>query len=212
MAAQNDIMIYTGTSWAPSNAQSVRRAIGLGHLWIPSDHGFITWSFDPQQCGTTRNLSVGAAAGTLQLVRLKVPAASTITNIYLWLTVTGTTLTAGQNFVALYNSAGTLLRQSVDQASNWGSGAGLITMALSSPIAVAAGDYYVGLWWNGASGPTVISGETNASGLGAFANVNLSAPNFRFATTNDTGLTTTAPGTFGTQTAMQLATYWLALS
>jgi len=212
MASANDIMTYNGTIWVPSGAQTVRRAVGLGHLWIPSDHGFVTWSFDPQQCGTSRNLSVAAAAGTLQLVRLKVPAASTITNICLWLTATGTTLTAGQNFAALYDSAGTLLRQSVDQASNWGSGAGLITMALSSSIAVAAGDYYVGLWWNGAAGPTVVSGLTDGAGLGAFANVNLSAPNFRFATTNNTGLTTTAPGTFGTQTAMQSSTYWLALS
>jgi len=110
----------------------------------------------------------------------------------------------------LYSKSGGFLRQTVDQSTNWAS-AGFQTMALSSTYVVSTpDDYYVGFWCNATTGPTAVSGLTNIATGGVIPNGLLVAPNLRFCIA-DTGLTTTAPTNFGTQTTTT-ATYWMALS
>lgn len=175
-----------------------------GYTWLPTDHNLLAWAYPVEAAATS---GAPATAGLLYLVRLHLPVTANITNIDMFATPGGTALTAGQCFAALYTSTGALIAQTADQAAAWAS-AGAKTMALAGgPYNLTAGDYYAGWWHNGTTAPSW-SRSQNASG--GLANYGLSAPNLRFATAN-TALTTTAPASFGAQTA-GAATYWVALS
>src|SRR5258705_7603147 len=100
MPNTNDQMQFVGGKWIP---------VGIP-TWLPSDNGLIAWSFDPVQSGLVQNLAVGGAAGTLQFVKLKVPAPGTITKLHLWITGVGAVLTAGPKFIAPYNPGRALLK------------------------------------------------------------------------------------------------------
>lgn len=174
-------------------------------LWLPSDHGLISWSFD---CATPVNGFQPSSNGLLQVVKLHVPVAATVTNILLGITTVGGTLGSTQNYAALYSSAKALLAKTADQGTNWSSGgAGLRTMALATSQAVSAGDVYVVFWANGTTLPTFL----RSSGLAGMPNAGIAtAANSRFATANTT-ITGTPPGTLGTFTALDVS-YWVALS
>src|SRR5262249_50065366 len=129
----------------------------------------------------------------------------TITSIYLSVASGGSSLTSGDSKAALYNSAGTLLSATADQSSSWTS-SGLKTIALTSQQTnLAAGTYYVAFW--SVSTGTMPSFRTGLNST--TVNVGLSAANSRYATA-DTSLTSTAPGSLGTFTALS-ASYWVAL-
>lgn len=171
---------------------------------IAADRGYLAWT-QPLQLLTGG--SVMPTAGLVGLRRIRRVPASSVTNIVTYVTVAGATLTAGQCFAALYTSAGALVAQSADQATAWAS-AGVKTMALAGgPYSLAAGDYYVGVWFNGTTGPTFArSGAVNAN----LTNAGLTAGSFEAASANSS-VTTTAPATLGTQTSTLLE-WWFALS
>jgi hypothetical protein len=79
-----------------------------------------------------------------------------MTNIRYWITAAGGTLTAAQNFVGLYNSAGTKLAASADQTTNFGT-TGLIDAAMvSGPITVTPPFVWVAVLTNGTTGPSFL--------------------------------------------------------
>lgn len=166
----------------------------------PSDRGLIAWNMP---ISVAANSTVVSPAGTLFLMKIRRVPAGNITNVCLLMSVVGSTLTTGQCFAALYTSAGVLVGQTADQAANWSATAALKTMALvGGPYPVAAGDYYVGWWYNGTTGPQFLRGLSSA-----LYNSGTTAPTLETATAN-TGLTTTAPNPFGTQTSQNNA--WFA--
>lgn len=173
---------------------------------VPADHNLLGWTFDP---GMVQAGLILPTAGLLNLARLRVYG-TVVSTIHLHITVGGSTLTAGQCFAALFNSAGAHLGAgaiTADQATAWQSG-GLKSMALSTPQAVTFGEnYYVGWWANGTTMPTFSRAINSAS---AILNAGLSAPNFRYASAN-TGLTTAAPSNFGTQTGTATG-WWVGVS
>ncbi len=169
----------------------------------PADCNFSAWNFDPALAQTGFILP---ANGTVVAIKVNVPIALTVTNINLYLSVAGSVLTSGQNFVALYGTSKELLSQSADQtASGFVGAVGIRTIALSAAQAVAAGTYYVAIWGNGAVLPTFRSSFNNAS-----ANLGLAAATSRWATA-DTSITTTGPSTLGTFTAVA-GSPWVAFS
>lgn len=168
-----------------------------------SDHNLLTWTYDPS---VGMSGLIVPAAGTLHVVKMKLDSAALVTNIVMALTNAGVTLTSGQNFAVLYSSAGALIGQTATQHTAWQS-AGLKTMALVTPVVVPAGYCYAGFWTVGSTLPTFCRGNQSSAPGG---NAGLAAPNLRSATC-DTGLTTTAPSTLGTQTA-NATTWWIALS
>jgi hypothetical protein len=110
--------------------------------FAPADHGLITWSQDPATCRSTGD---NITSGTIYLCKVKIVDRSTIvSNVLLSILNTPTLMTAGQNFVGLYDSTGTRLALSADQAANWTT-AGLKTIALTSPQTLAVGSYYVAI-------------------------------------------------------------------
>lgn len=163
-----------------------------------SDQGFHDWSHAPEASNST---SI-PTAGTLQLVRLRARRGVTVSSVCVYVTVAGATLTAGGNFAGLYDSTGTRLGVTADQATAWAS-TGLKSMALTTPAVVADDHCYVGLFWTGTTGPSLARATATVS------NANLSAPSLRYATAN-TGLTTALPATFGAQTAANVA-IWAAI-
>lgn len=171
----------------------------------PVDQGMAGWTFDPaeQQAGTILPL-----AGQLNVCRIKVSSAA-VTGIMIYVTVAGATLTAGQNFAALFNDAGAILgggAVTADQSTPWQS-VGLKSMALNVAQAVVPGAWYrVGIFGNGTTLPTI----ARAANIAPVAlNAGMSAPTLRYSTA-DTGLTTTMPANIGAQTAASPA-WWVAV-
>lgn len=172
---------------------------GAAGFWSPSDSGFVGWTFDP----ILQTLSQNPNGATLYAFAVDLPAA-TITKIYLCVTNGGTST---NTFFAMYNAAGTLLAQSTNQAAIWGTGIGVKTVTIA-PGATAAGKYYLTFWTDTGAGQVAQLG--NPSGSNGFTNGLLTAGSFRTCTAN-TGLTTTAPPTMGTQSSLNTL-YWMACS
>lgn len=204
----------TDTSTVPTDATTATAGTSLSasprdhvhprYHWAPADHGLKAWSYD----GAMVSAGVTPSDGVLQLVRVHVPVASTVTNILLLVTIAGTSLTSGNNIAALYTAAGAKIDVTADQSTAWTT-TGLKTMALSGgAYSAAAGDYYVAWWMNGSG----TDPQFGSRGTLESINAGLSAPNLRFATAN-TGLTNaaSAPLSLGSQTAANAA-YWVALS
>ena len=172
-------------------------------LQVP-EHGLLGASASPWN---TSSSTIMGVAGRLELSRLRLPFPSSVTNIVMTVTTAGGTLTSGQCFAALYTGAGALVGVTATQHTAWES-TGAKTMALASgPFACAAGLYYVGYWYNGTTAPTF---RTAVTVTASHVNLGFSAPNL-LAGTADTGLTTTAPATFGAQTSGGSA-WWVGLS
>lgn len=157
--------------------------------WAPEDHSLITWTMDPATCTSGTIL---AAAGTVNVARVHVPIAASVTNVELFITAAGVTLTANECFAGLYTTAGAPVASTADQSASWVS-TGAKTMPLTGgPYNLTAGDYLIAWFANGTTLPTFLRGVSQSA-----ANYKLSAANARFATAA-TGQTTAMPASLGT--------------
>jgi hypothetical protein len=185
---------------------------GLASTWQAADQGLLAWNFDGA-AAVNGSATVLATGGTMYTMAIKVPFAISVTNIVMCLVTNGAVLTSGQCFGALYQgAAGFLIGRTADQATAWGAGATkVVTMALNGgPFPVATGIVYVGVWFNGTTGPAFY----RADGTTAMLNVGLADSASRWGTAN-TGLTNAAstPSTLGTITAAGAGVaMWVALS
>lgn len=173
--------LVTGKSLKVGGSLTVAGApVGSPSTPQPADHGLIAWSGDPQSSTTQGSV---AANGTLYLSRVFIRSATTVSKVWWINSSPGATATAGQNFVGLINSTGTVLSTgSIDSVAVTN---GPQSGTLATPQAVAAGAYWAALLINAASPPTIArSGGLSASGN----NINLTAAAFRFAA-NGTVLT-----------------------
>lgn len=171
--------------------------LDAGQHWRPSDQGFIGWSNDPGAHSTTTSLISGGA----RVVRINVRNAATISNLHIIVATGGSGLTAGQNWLALYDSSGALVGQSADLTTAFGS-AGMVTAPIT-PYAAPVGPVYVYMLSNGTTPPVVAS----------YANQVNNAVNFGGVTRTRimTGSFTTPPATLGAAT-LNTVTYWVAVS
>jgi hypothetical protein len=144
--------------------------------FTPEDHGLLTWTADP---GVISGSGFVLTSGQVYLSKLKIVNRSTVvSNIIYQVTTAGTSLTAGQCFVGLYDSSGTRLVASADQATAMAS-TGTKTAAIT-PQTLAVGTYYVAwLAVSAATAPQVAGAAGNTS----VTNVNLSAAASRSLTT-----------------------------
>lgn len=125
--------------------------------WQPQDHGWKAWTQDPAaaQGGAT------SVTQTIYFVKVPLRAAGTVSNIYVTVTTAGSGLTAGQNLVGLYTSAGTKLVESADQSTPFGS-IGLKTIPIS-PQSLSAGFYWVAIMSNGTTPANFMRGNSQSS-------------------------------------------------
>lgn len=155
--------------------QNRNRSIPDSREWQASDHDLVSWSFDPShiQGGNP------TTAGTVYMIKIPVRHTTTINNLIATVTTAGATLTASQNFAGLYDVSGNLLAQTADQATNWQS-VGAKIMALTAPVVVQPGFYYLALLANGTTPPQFARGQVTSA----------SAPNVGLATSAGRYITT----------------------
>ncbi len=119
------------------------------------DMGYEVESFPVSSCDASGTILT--TAGSVFGVALNVRRPFTVTNLVMNVTVAGGTLTANDCWGLLYNSAGTLLGQSANQATLWAT-AGLQTMALAAAttgsLALTPGLYWAGVVATGTTLPT----------------------------------------------------------
>lgn len=139
--------------------------------WMPEDHNFAAWTYDPQLTGGTS----AQLAGDVVLSGMLLRRSRALSTLYWVNAVAGATPTAGQNFVGLFDSSGNLLQSVNIDAQVTATAGTLIAQAITSTVC-AAGRYYVGLLFNATTIPGLLKGS------GAFAatnNVGLSVPSLR---------------------------------
>jgi hypothetical protein len=118
----------------------------------PSDVGVLAWTGDPAVLnGTTAVMT----AGKLYLSAFWIRKTVTIANMAYSITNTPATLTAGQNFAAIFNSSGTQMGVSADQSSIWTGGAGTYDTALVSSFSATPGMYWAAFLANGTTTPNI---------------------------------------------------------
>lgn len=167
------------------------------------DHDLLVWSYDP----AVNMVATAITSGTVSMSKLWVRQASTITNVCASIGTIGAALVAGQNFGALYDSTGTLLAATADQTANWGT-TGFKEMALTAPVAVAAGAYFVAILSNAATTPAFARGSALASSI---PNPKLTATTARYATGPAGQTSMPASITMASRTISAVAT-WVAIS
>jgi len=157
-------------------------------MWTARDTGVLAWTYDPAEtAGTT-----SPASGTIQLARINVRAAISVTNVTVICAAGGTTLTAGQNFVGLFNSAGNQVGISADQSAAWASGGTKTAALVGGPFTLAPGIYYVAILSVGVVAPTFFRLQ-NVSAV--IANARLGTGGTWRSSTNGAGATA-LPGSF----------------
>lgn len=162
-------------------------------------NGFLEWTFDPalsSNFGKQIN-----SVGTLHLTKFIAYASHNVSNVAFYVQSVGSTSTCR---VALYSSAGALLKQSTSAVST--TTTGLKTCALTATQALVAGTiYYAAVWCVSGSGqaPSLSASENaQTGGNGSLSSsIGLAAPNLRSATA-DTSLGASAPANFGTQSSL----------
>ena len=171
------------------------------------DHGYLTWSLDPTRC--TVYSSAATTHGQISLTKVKiVNRATVVTNIIAALGAAGTGLTSGQNFAGIYDASGTRLAVTADQTTAWGS-SGVKTMALTAPVTLAVGTYYIALLSNGSGGGLQFAAD--GIGLTGTTNAGLTTATSR-ALTIGTGLTALSSSLTLSSGAMYGYTRFVALS
>ncbi|WP_328969256.1 hypothetical protein [Streptomyces sp. NBC_00239] len=207
------------SSAAPTTANHLTRksyvdALGGGE-WLPSDHGLLTWAFDPA-LGASTALYPGSGPIRITAVILRVPV--TVNRIVWFATGYAGGLTTG-SWAALYDSAGTRVAATGDMstatyepAEVHTAGGATISSPLTAPYAAPAGIYYVAARWQynvgTGDGPMLLASE---SGAGAPPNAFGQTPVKRF------GVYTTgaaaAPATINVGAMENGANrFWVALS
>lgn len=158
--------------------------VGLPHLpsplpWDAPDAGWLYQAFDMAACSGTSSMT----SGTLYLTRVNIREACTITSLVWSQNNSASGITAGQNFIGLYSSAGTLLGQAALDSPMASSGAHALAMS-GGPVAVAAGYVWVAMLVNATTTPSLFRGLSTAGN----SNIGLTAAQSRWAV-NGTGLT-----------------------
>lgn len=171
-----------------------------GGLASASSFEYIGWSQDPAPIGNGQ----AGVAGTLYLQRINVGAAATATRLTWGNNTAGSGAVAGQNFVALFDSAGTRLANvGVDARV---ASTGIFNETINVPV--SPGFYWIGILINATGMPAIYRG-----GLlnGTLVNGVLPASRARFATAG-TGLTAMPASITPASNTFSMFTYFSALS
>jgi hypothetical protein len=175
-AAQDGAQIYAygGTLYLlDSQGNSWQLNAPRGDV-LPGDQNLLEWNFDPAAGGSA---GVAFTAQAVNLMRINVRAPMKISNVWFHLASAAVTLTAGQSFVGLYNSAGTLLSGSAAIDSVLTGTPGAVSAALSTPQIVGAGFYWVAILVASATTAPKIAVAGNSA---VNANVGLAPAQSRF--------------------------------
>lgn len=173
----------------------------LSAEYQPDDHNLAAWAYQPPLATGSTVLT----GGTVTLSGLKIRKDATINNIYWQIQTIASTVTAGQNFIGIYSSAGTrLVTVNIDAAIT---STGLKTTPTGA-LALTAGMYWVA-WVTNASTPPALARGGALAGFADTANVGLTAATMRFAT-NVAGQTS-LPASITPASNVAAISYWSAI-
>lgn len=145
-------------------------------MWNAKDQDLIAWSYPPG----VNMVATAFTSGTVNMAKIAIRQAVTISNVVVGIGTVGAALVANQNFAGLYDAAGNRLGVTADQTANWGTIGGK-DMALTAPVAVTPGYYYVAVLSNAGTTPAFARGS------------NLTPTIVNVRTTATTGVWTTGP-------------------
>jgi len=207
-AGGSDALTPADISALPAAGGTVTGSLNVtGHALgqdTPAAHGIAGWAYDPALAVN----STGMAAGTLYLVRINVAANVTATRLYWWIANTASSPTAGQNWVGLYDSAGTLLASAgIDGVQG---SAGLKTTTIPAQSLAGGSFYWVGLLFNGPVPPN-LTRASGWTGVGEAASVGLSPAAYRFAVNGSGRTSMPATITPSANVATDFAGPWVAV-
>jgi hypothetical protein len=177
-----------------------------GNVYQASDSALLAWTYDPSAT-TNSTLTVN---GTVYLAQVLLRYSTTVSKLSVGVSTAAATVTANQNFLGLYNSAGT--RVAVTAAGTLDTlitSAGIVTASVVTPYAAVAGTYWVAFVNNASTASTL----ARASGASlSIANAGAAAAAFRYAVngTSQTSLPSTI--TPGSNTVTGAFTMWAAVS
>ncbi|MFE0472423.1 right-handed parallel beta-helix repeat-containing protein [Streptomyces sp. NPDC058947] len=197
------ILYAKGGTLKVKQADGAIASVGPDGLAMPSDQGLLAWTGDPVGAAATGQPS----SGTLRLARIIVREPVTLSSIWLSVATAGATLTAGQNLLGLYSSAGVLLGQTADQSTAWTT-TGVKQAALTTPYTATPGRYYLAILTNGTTPPTLHALAAPASGP-VNAGLTVSTGRFLIGPSGQTSLP--ANLTMANNTLLSTS-YWLAVS
>lgn len=165
------------------------------------DQGLVGWTYDP--AGIQAN-STSYTAGVLHLIRVVPDSGGTVASVLISVATAGNTL--ANCFAGLYDSAGTLLSGSANQATSWQS-TGVKAVALTTAQVVAAGStYYVGV----VVGSAVAVPALHLAVFSAVAMAGETAAPYRWMTSGSS--LTALPASVALGSGAQLAlTFWAGL-
>lgn len=138
----------------------------------PSDQSLLTWTGD--SVGAFDSATATLVSGTLQIMHVPLAFPMTISNVVYAVTVVGATLTSNQNFVGIYDSAGTRQALSADQSAIWTS-TGLKTTAMTStwtPASTGMAAFCWIVWLSVGTTPPRFAILNNTANAGAIAAIN----------------------------------------
>jgi hypothetical protein len=167
--------------------------------------GFLATPYDPALVTSSTIL----VSGTVYMVRLDVTAPVTFTTSTISVFVAGVTLTAGQNFVGLYDAAGNRVAVTADQSAAWVT-VGEKNAAFTAPYVAAAGTYYMAVLSNGTT-PIQMPRTISSGAASAFINHNLTTTTARWTTGPTAQTTLPATITMASRTLSGIA-FWLGVS
>lgn len=194
--ASGEVLQSTGTStaaWANALSPSPN----------PMDSGYASWSYDPIAASN----STAPTGGTMYLSRFQVRSATTVSKVAIAVvSVSGMSLTSGQNFLAIFNSSGTQIAATADITASVVSGE--LVVSLVTPVNLSTGFYWGAILMNGTTLPTLARAQGQVNNLGSSQ-----TPNSRRFGSSGT-LQTALPASFTPSgiTAVTSQTYWFAVA
>lgn len=170
----------------------------------PATHGVVAWANDPAHNVNSSLLT----NGTVYVTAVYPAKDASITKLYTHIPVAAVTATAGQNWLGVYSSAGTRLQQvGIDSEVTT---TGLITGTITAQAVTAGSFYWVAIVANASTAPT-LARASGVTGIGAVANLGLTAATYRFGIAATAQTTLPASFTPSSNTATSFAGPWAAI-
>lgn len=171
-----------------------------------SESGYKLVNFMPE------NMSGAGQApttGVIYLNKVVVHQTTSVSQLQLFVNSLGSALTAGQNFMGIYDSSGNRVAVTADQSTVWNTAGWKSVPLVGAPFNLSAGFYWIAILANGVTG--LKFNASNGNNLsGALVNGTLSAATGRWVT-NGTGTTLPSSITPASNSFSQL-TWWVGAS
>lgn len=195
---------YNHISLPNTDAFTINGLTVPANQYVPSDHGFLAWGYDP----TLAFSSTITVSGTVYLAQVVLRYAATITKASFSIATAASGVTANQNFLGLYDSTGT--RQAVTATGVLdtvltSTGAQVVNFA--SSFSAPAGSYWIALV-NNATTPVTLG---RATSFQSTPNANLTAAAFRWAINGTAQTSLPATITPASNSSTNNITFWSAV-